>query len=97
MILYPDQFAGMSRADIQEQVDEIWNRLDYGDRAPDALVDSLFDGQSEEQTKALADINFKPTEAMANAAERGLRLRKEHGRGGTEVGVARARDQCANL
>jgi hypothetical protein len=29
---------------------------------------------------------------MANAAKRGLELRKKHGRGGTEVGVARARD-----
>ena len=34
--------------------------------------------------------DFKPTEQMANLAERGLELRKEHGRGGTEVGVARA-------
>jgi hypothetical protein len=37
-------------------------------------------------------IDFKPTEQMAQAAERGLRLRREYGRGGTEVGVARARD-----
>ena len=29
---------------------------------------------------------------MANAAERGLELRSEFGRGGTDVGVARARD-----
>jgi hypothetical protein len=41
---------------------------------------------------AIADVDLKPTEAMARAAERGLRLREEHGRGGTEVGVARARD-----
>ena len=38
------------------------------------------------------DIDLKPTEAMAHNAERGLKLREEHGRGGTEVGVARARD-----
>lgn len=37
------------------------------------------------------DIDLKPTEAMANEAQRGLDWRKEHGRGGTEVGVARAR------
>lgn len=36
------------------------------------------------------EINTKATEAMANAAKRGLRLRKEHGRGGTRVGVTRA-------
>jgi len=33
-----------------------------------------------------------PTDAMASNAERGLRLRREFGRGGTAVGVARARD-----
>jgi len=37
-----------------------------------------------------ADIDFTPTEGMAAAAERGLRLRAEFNRGGTEVGVARA-------
>jgi ribosomal protein S15P/S13E len=29
---------------------------------------------------------------MANNAKRGLELRREYGRGGTSVGVARARD-----
>ena len=33
-----------------------------------------------------------PTQAMANEAQRGLDWRAEFGRGGTEVGVARARD-----
>ena len=33
-----------------------------------------------------------PTDAMAQEAERGLEWRREFGRGGTEVGVARARD-----
>jgi len=37
------------------------------------------------------EIDLKPTEAMAAEAQRGLDWRKEHGRGGTEVGVARAR------
>lgn len=40
----------------------------------------------------LDDIDLKPTQTMANNAKRGLELRKEFGRGGTEVGVARARD-----
>ena len=35
---------------------------------------------------------YSPTEAMAREAERGLKWREEHGRGGTEIGVARARD-----
>ncbi len=37
------------------------------------------------------EINLKPTATMAEEAQRGLDSRKEHGRGGTEVGVARAR------
>ncbi len=41
---------------------------------------------------ALSDINTKPTQSMANEAELGLKWRKEFGRGGTSVGVARARD-----
>ena len=35
---------------------------------------------------------FKPTDAMAKEAVRGLEWRQEFNRGGTEVGVARARD-----
>ena len=37
------------------------------------------------------DIDLTPTDAMAEEAQRGLDWRKEFGRGGTEVGVARAR------
>lgn len=46
----------------------------------------------EKDRFALSDVDLTPTEEMANAARRGLELRKKHGRGGTEVGVARARD-----
>jgi hypothetical protein len=35
---------------------------------------------------------FAPPQEVRNNAKRGLELRKKHGRGGTEVGVARARD-----
>ena len=35
-------------------------------------------------------LTFTPTVRMAAAAKRGLRLREQFGRGGTEVGVARA-------
>ena len=38
------------------------------------------------------EINSRPTDAMAQEAERGLAWRQEFGRGGTEIGVARARD-----
>ena len=36
--------------------------------------------------------SYKPTEGMVEEAKRGLAWRSEHGRGGTAVGIARARD-----
>ena len=36
--------------------------------------------------------SYSPTEAMIEEADRGLEWRGEYGRGGTEIGVARARD-----
>lgn len=39
---------------------------------------------------------YKPTKEMKKAAQRGLDLRKEYGRGGTAVGIARARDIVNN-
>lgn len=44
------------------------------------------------EKRDVSDIDLKPTEAMANNAKRGLELRAKFGRGGTAVGVARARD-----
>ena len=35
---------------------------------------------------------YQPTDSMKTEAQRGLDWRREHGRGGTEVGIARARD-----
>jgi len=46
-------------------------------------------------SKALSDIDTKPTATMANNAERGLALRKKHKRGGTSIGVARANQLVA--
>jgi hypothetical protein len=45
------------------------------------------------------DVDLKPTAEMASNAKRGLELRRKHGKGGTAVGVARARDLArrANL
>ncbi len=44
------------------------------------------------EAKAIADVDTQPTDEMATLANRGLELRGEYNRGGTEVGVARARD-----
>lgn len=38
------------------------------------------------------DIDFSPPQGAREEASRGLEWRREHGRGGTEVGIARARD-----
>jgi HK97 family phage portal protein len=43
-------------------------------------------------TKALDDLNLTPSDGMVAEAKRGLEWRKEFNRGGTAVGVARARD-----
>ena len=36
--------------------------------------------------------SYEPTAGMKSEAEKGLEWRREHGRGGTAVGIARARD-----
>ncbi len=46
--------------------------------------------QSSDAPERYSGIDFKPTKEMAAAAARGLELRREFNRGGTEVGVARA-------
>lgn len=38
------------------------------------------------------EIDLVPTDQMKDEAQQGLDWRREHGRGGTEVGIARARD-----
>ena len=50
------------------------------------------DKASEVSLKTIDDIDRKPTKQMMAEAKKGLEMRKEFGRGGTEVGVARARD-----
>jgi hypothetical protein len=45
-----------------------------------------------ETRKAIADINFTPPDSVQKAAAMGLGLRREFNRGGTSIGVARARD-----
>ena len=41
-------------------------------------------------SKALSDLDLVPTQTMSNNAKRGLEMRKEFNRGGTQVGVTRA-------
>ena len=50
------------------------------------------DDDDDMSKRSLEDLDLRPTESMANNARRGLELRRKFGRGGTAVGVARARD-----
>jgi hypothetical protein len=52
-------------------------------------MDHIVEAAAPEKYK---HIDFKPPDGVRKAAKRGLEMRKEHGRGGTAVGVARARD-----
>ena len=47
---------------------------------------------AESKDGKYSHITFPPPQSVRKAAKRGLELRKKHGRGGTGVGVARARD-----
>jgi len=46
----------------------------------------------EPEVKAYEDIDFSPPQGVRDEAQKGLDWRSEYGRGGTEVGIARARD-----
>ena len=49
--------------------------------------------EDEDMNKiSVSDIDLTPTDSMASNARRGLELRDQYNRGGTMVGVARARD-----
>lgn len=56
------------------------------------IMQSKRSEQSEEYAKKTEGGNYKPNQGMKGNAKRGLELRKKHGKGGTAVGVARARD-----
>ena len=58
---------------------------DYDEEEVDKEIEFLL-----QEEKALSDINTVPTDSMVAEAKRGLAWRKEHNRGGTAVGVARA-------
>ncbi|WP_115563179.1 DNA-binding protein [Xanthomonas arboricola] len=47
------------------------------------------------RTATTHKVDLSPPKNVAQAAARGLKLREQHGRGGTAIGVARARDLSA--
>jgi len=48
--------------------------------------------ENDLEKASVESLDLRPTESMAANARRGLELRRKFGRGGTAVGVARARD-----
>jgi Phage portal protein len=62
----------------------------------DIQIDTLLGAEPTQLEKKKIELaipeSFAPTKEMAAEAELGLKWREEYGRGGTEVGVARARD-----
>ena len=73
-------------------------KLIVGEELRDAYVHGFKSAAEEDKLNVIekqdkySHINFKPTAAMAKEAVKGLEYRREFNRGGTEVGVARARD-----
>lgn len=55
-----------------------------------AYLDATGEELKESEDKAESDVETIPTASMGQNAQRGLDLRKEYGRGMTQVGVARA-------
>jgi len=66
--------------------------LDRFNNAPNELLKILDYGTEEEEEEEVQSKSMTPNDAMVRNATRALEWREEFGRGGTEVGVARARD-----
>jgi hypothetical protein len=66
--------------------------LSIGDRPAQVVVPPADAVAAAGEPGVIAADSYKPTAEMAEEAERGLAWRREFGRGGTEIGVARARD-----
>jgi capsid protein len=79
-----------------ELIDRIFDNIDAGSITPESIQQAAAGPSFARKEFAIpakyAHINFKPTAAMAVEAERALKWRDEFNRGGTAVGVARARD-----
>lgn len=83
-----DEFAApagggmMMPPDDEEDIEEI----------PDDELDATLEEMNELEERSIRTKSFPVTSGMRDEARRGLAWRAEFGRGGTEIGVARARD-----
>ena len=91
--LTPAQATSMVAAQVTIQpqdVEPVPEATVAAEAAPVAEPAKEAKAVAESAPDRYAEIDFTPTKEMAAAADRGLRLRGEFNRGGTEVGVARA-------
>jgi len=79
-----DEYTELTGDVVKEHYD------DDDDKKPKRKKPKKKDEDEDYVEKAESDVDTKPTEAMAINATRGLKLRKEFGRGGTMIGVQRA-------
>lgn len=94
--------AGYALVDDDGELERCFSSRDEAERVMqehnrkerlDDMNDNDDDFDDDDMSKRnLEDLDLRPTESMANNARRGLELRRKFGRGGTAVGVARARD-----
>jgi len=80
---------------INATVEITQNDLIYSPPAnttPTTQIEQKKKVKCEHESISQVDESYEPTNEMAIEAELGLKWREEFGRGGTEVGVARARD-----
>lgn len=77
----------------EDIVNRIFDNIKAGGLTPEEVQEATSSALAQLAIPSkYAHINFKPTAAMAVEAKRGLEWRDEYNRGGTMVGVARARD-----
>jgi lambda family phage portal protein len=60
--------------------------------APEIVAPEIVAPEPQVETSEFQADQHKPTKGMIEEAKRGLEWRREHGRGGTNIGVARARN-----
>lgn len=87
-----DKYAAVGADSVCPACSEEMLVIGKAEEFDSVVINKLISIYDEVIEKALADINTVPTDAMAAEARRGLEWRKEYNRGGTPVGVARARD-----
>tara|TARA_R100000353_G_scaffold37924_2_gene30047 strand:- start:601 stop:2787 length:2187 start_codon:yes stop_codon:yes gene_type:complete len=78
--LKPADFIDISNVGKLDEDEQEKEGIDTGNEEP-----------IKKEFKSLEDIDTKPTKGMVEEAKMGLEMRKEYGRGGTMVAVARAR------